>query len=685
MKSSTRRTYAALSVAVATATGTVLALTPASADGSDWPATNGVIAMNQGDLGISLVDPADPSAAPRTLAGSGSQPAWSPTGSRVVSIVGSHLVTQRYDGGDAHTLPGPLGDGFPNHPTYAFDGTGVVYADNGRLEDLPADGSLAPGYLMTTAQEPSSVCDFDATAGLGDTVYFARSNGECSTSDSSIWSFDADNGVLTELVDNAYAPALSSDNSRMAYASWVNGHAAGFVSDPDGTGAQQITPADDTRDFSSFSWAPDGSAIVAEADDSTARTESAVELDPSGGGAVTTLADGDGTPAWQPLRQDYVGRVYGTSSAATNIAASHWTWAPAGKTVPGLATAKSAVVVSNANSTFASLAPSLADKKGGPVLTTSAKSLDSGAQAELQRILPKGKTVYVLGGTSIVSSSVSSKLTSLGYKVTRIGSGSSRFVTSVSVAKYITSAPKFVFLATGEDYHSILEAEGAAGADGSASTAVALMTDNSTMTPSVYDYLNSLNPKTTDIVTIGTSAKSALNSAHQDHHLSKWPSTLYYSAITASTNQGTSAALADFWWYAPAQATFVNDNSWADGVGGYSSMAPYSPVMWATPTALDAPDKGYLLDESASLEDAVVFGGTSSISSADVTSIGDAEGVAGHWTLQTFLNGEAPTLRSGESATVPHAAGDSTVRAAGQAIPKSRDGHPLPRPNAVSR
>lgn len=672
--------YAALSVVVAATTGTALTLTPAAADGSDWPATNGSIAVNQGDLGISLINPGDPGAAARTLAGSGSQPAWSPTGTRVVSVVGDRLVTQRYDGGDAHALPTPLGDHFPNHPTYAFNGGSVVYTAGNRLELVPADGAYGPSYLLTSTQEPAGVCDFDATAGLGDTVYFARSNGDCDTSSSSIWSFDLDSGALNEVVSDAFAPALSSDDSRLVYASDVDGHSEVFVSDPDGTGARQLTDAGDGNDYSSFSWAPDSSAILAQA--TAGGAESVVSIDPATGD-VTTLAAGDGAPAWQPLRRVYVGRVYGTSAAATNIAASRWTWAPTGKNVPSLATAGSAVVVSNANSTFAALAPALANKKGGPVLTTSAKSLDAGAQAELQRILPKGRTVYVLGGTDIVSSTVSSKLTSLGYKVDRI-SGSSRFVTSVNIAKAITGAPKYVFLATGEDYHSFLESEAAAGSDGTSSAAVALMTDNSTMTASVYDYLAGVNPKTTRIVTVGTSAQTALLNAYKAHHMAKWPSSFTYYPITGSTNPATSVALAHFWWDGAYTATFVNDSSWSDGVAGYSSMAPYGPVMWASTSALDSPDKTYLLDESAVLEDAVVFGGTSSLSTATVDTIGDSAAVSGSWTLQNYLNGQAPTLR-GNSAMARKSTGPA-IAATGRGVPVTgARSHPLGRTARVTR
>jgi ell wall binding domain 2 (CWB2) len=683
VKISERRAYAALSVVVAATTGTVLALSPtASADGSGWPATNGVIAMNLDNGGISTFNPANLSAAPKTLAGSGRQPAWSPTGARVASVVGSHLVTQRYDGSDLHSLPTPLGGGTPNHPTYAFYGNGpfydqIVYGDAGRLEVVPADGEYGPSYLMPATDEPSNVCDFDPTAGFGDTVYFVRSDSSCDTANASIWSYDIDSGVLQQVIANAYAPALSTDGSRMAY---VSGTAV-FVSDPDGTGAQQVTTTQTLR-YDALNWSPDDTALVAQDEDPSGDAEGAIEISVADG-TTTALGDDYTTPAWQPLRQVQLARVYGSTSAATNIAASQWDWAPVGKDVPGLATANSAVIVSNANSTFASLAPSLAAKKNGPVLTTSASSLDSAVQTELKRILPQGKTVYVLGGTSIVSSSVSSKLTSMGYKVTRIGTASTRFVTSVSVAKTITSAPKYVFLATGEDYHSILEAEAAAGAGGPASTAVALMTDNSTMTESVYTYLNTINPTKTTVITVGTSAGTALVNAYKQHHLSKWPSSWGYYPVTASTNVGTSVALARLWWSSPFVSTFVDGVSWKDGVAGFSSMATYGPVLWATTAALDSPDKTYLLDESAGLDDAVVFGGTGSLSTGTVTSIGNAAAVPGSWTLTNYPNGVLPPKRS--TATAKSLTSDGTSADLRYATINIPEVHRLGTPTRVTR
>jgi hypothetical protein len=679
VKSSRRRLYAALSVVAAATTGTVLTMTPAAfADGGSWPATNGSIAVAQSGGGVALIDPANPSATPKVLPGSGTAPTWSPTGARIASVAGGRLVTERYDGTDLRTLPATITGNSPQHPTYAFYGDGLVYGDGGRLEVAPSDGAYDPSYLLSTTQEPAGTCDFDPTAALGDTIYFVRS-ADCSDTNASIWSYDADSDALTQITEG-FAPALSADSSKLAFARVVDGHTELFTADPDGTGATQLTQSSDGFDYGSFSWAPDGTSILAQA--SNGGTPSVVQIDPTSG-AVTQLAAGDATPAWQPLRQAQVARVYGSNSAATNIAASRWTWAPAGKDVPGLLPANSAVIVSNTNEYFASLGVSLADKKGGPVLTTTPTSLDSSVQSELTRILPKGKTVYIVGGTSIVSSSVSTKLTSLGYKVTRLGSSETRFATSVSVAKTITSAPKYVFLATGEDYHSILEAEAAAGSDGSDSTAVALMTDNSTMTESVYTYLNTLNPDKTAIITVGTSSQTALLNAYKNKHLTKWPSDWGYYPVTASTNVGTSVNLAKLWWSSPAVTTVASGTSWKDGVAAYSSMAFYGPVMWATTASLDSPVKTYLLDESASLEGAVVFGGTGSISTATADAIGDATVVPGNWTLVDYLNGDAPTLRSKQAARDAGEAAPAATRAA--ATDSGTPVHNLGTPTRVTR
>jgi len=62
----------------------------------------------------------------------------------------------------------------------------------------------------------------------------------------------------------------------------------------------------------------------------------------------------------------------------------------------------------------------LAAKVGGPLLLTSSTSLPSAVQAEMIRVLPKGGTVYILGGTSAVSTGVETTITGLGFAVQRL-------------------------------------------------------------------------------------------------------------------------------------------------------------------------------------------------------------------------------------------------------------------------
>ncbi|MGW3245059.1 cell wall-binding repeat-containing protein [Streptomyces sp. NPDC001070] len=173
-------------------------------------------------------------------------------------------------------------------------------------------------------------------------------------------------------------------------------------------------------------------------------------------------------------------------------------------------------MISKSSSAYATTAASLAGRKRRPVLMTSGTSLDSWVQTEPKRMPPKGKTVYPVGGTKVLGSSVASKVTSLGYVAKRL-SDASRYSTSVAVAKAITSTPKYVFPATGTDHRDALAASSAAGSTGGSGTAVVLLTDGSTMTASVYGHPNKYSPSTPKIITVGIDAEPALAKAHKAH------------------------------------------------------------------------------------------------------------------------------------------------------------------------
>ena len=96
---------------------------------------------------------------------------------------------------------------------------------------------------------------------------------------------------------------------------------------------------------------------------------------------------------------------------------------------PGVGTA-SAVVLARADSFPDALAGTpLAAAKSAPLLLTGSSSLDSRTLAEIQRVLTPGKTVFLLGGTAALSSSVESAITQAGYQVVRFD-GVDRFDTA---------------------------------------------------------------------------------------------------------------------------------------------------------------------------------------------------------------------------------------------------------------
>ena len=85
----------------------------------------------------------------------------------------------------------------------------------------------------------------------------------------------------------------------------------------------------------------------------------------------------------------------------------------------------------------------LAAKVGGPLLLTSSTSLPSSVQAEMIRVLPKGGTVYILGGTSAVSAAVETTITGLGFVVQRLAGASVRSISTSTTKCGILALPNW--------------------------------------------------------------------------------------------------------------------------------------------------------------------------------------------------------------------------------------------------
>ncbi len=171
-------------------------------------------------------------------------------------------------------------------------------------------------------------------------------------------------------------------------------------------------------------------------------------------------------------------RISGTDAIATSIAVSQAAF-------PGSA---SSVVLARSDFFSDALAGGpLAAKVGGPLLITPGtpltSSLDPRVLAEIQRVLPTGKTVYILGGPAALSPNIDTALTSAGYVVVR-DQGANEFTTAVAVANQLGN-PSTVFEATGLFFADALSAVPATIHTGGA----ILLTNGNVQAPETAAYL----------------------------------------------------------------------------------------------------------------------------------------------------------------------------------------------------
>jgi hypothetical protein len=504
--------------------------------------------------------------------------------------------------------------------TFWNGGRFVVFASGGQLAYGPSDAAWAPGPLMPASLEPATVCDSEPSVNPNGLVAFERRAGSCDADAAGVYVYDSNAKTVKLAVADAEQPAWSPDGTTLAFVRKdTDGNPQIFTANADGTDVKQLTTG--PRRFANPSWSPTGKRIVFDAHTSPnsddVHTTEYVDLATGELTKVGDTAAGD-NPSWQPLRKNGTARVWGGNAYLTATASSRWTWNTIGHSEPGLMDAKSAVLVNQDSPAYAVTAPALAGRKEGPVLMTQKTGLSSTTKNELKRTLKPGKPVYLVGSTAVLDNTVATQVKALGYTPVRL-TGADRYATSVMVAKTISSAPKYVFLAGGTEYRAALSAAAAAGSDGAASAGGVVLTNGNKLPASTQSYLNSLNPDKTMIITVGSAAKYALTHSS----FSRWPSTYSYYPISGTTDPSISVAIAMFWWTAPSQTGLAYSGSWRDGVSAASAMNVFGPVLWTTSAAAPSAElTNYFLRESASVNSTIAFGVNSSISPAALNTVG---------------------------------------------------------------
>ncbi len=327
----------------------------------------------------------------------------------------------------------------------------------------------------------------------------------------------------------------------------------------------------------------------------SASATQATVIVPSGTGSVTvsaTSALGVGTVAASftfGATGVAVQRIYGTDAIETSIAISQ-------AELPISGSAKAVVLARSDFFSDALAGGPLAAKVGGPLLITPgaplSSSLDSRVQSEIERVLPAGGTVYILGGPLALSTDVDGALEGLGY-VTRRIAGADEYATAVDVAEQLGD-PSTIFEATGLDFPDALSAVPAAIATGGA----ILLTDGTAQAPATASYL-AAHPNDTRYAIGG-------------------PLAAYGADPTATPVYGedlyaTSAAVASTFFAAATKFGVATGVDFPDALSGgvfMGAQATRGPMLLVQPSGSLPPSvAGYLSGVASTLAQGYLFGG----------------------------------------------------------------------------
>lgn len=599
--------------------------------------------------------------------GSGS---WAPDGSRFVYTTATYGVASVRADGTAQgsspaqlTVIAPTSNGYTGASQVAFSrhGSLVFYTVNGELRYTAADGNWDGGYYPLFDASVSGTF-YNPTVAPDNTVYFeGQLTGETVTS---IYRRDSATGA-TKIVDGATQPDISPDGSKIVF---VRPSADGsqrhlWTANIDGSNAAQLT-ADETQAYNvDPRWSPDGQYILYTHNDQGLFNFVVRRIDVVNGGAPVDLVTGAWGPTWQPVRGNYVDRVWGNSALDTSVATSRYNWADHGVN-DGLRGQATCVVLSRDDYFYDALSGSaLAVAKGGPLMITPRSGLDSQVEAEIKRVLgdPAATTVtgtvYLLGGTDAMPLVIENRLRSLGYAIKRLG-GVNMFDTTVLVAREITQTPTTVIVSTGYNYYDALSAGAAAGATPGT---VIMLTGGDYMPPQTAAYLNTLDPHVVDIVAAGGPGDRALVSGYNNGMMPNWPADSMYYSLVGEYAEDTAVAVAEFFFTGPVNAAVATTLSWYDALtGGAMIGSNWGPLLLTSSTSLYHGVQDYLNRNSSSITNMVMLGGPNALNPALQTPIGNAiSSYPDSWKYTDYTNTWQPaTTRSntGTSTLAPRTA-----------------------------
>ena len=328
------------------------------------------------------------------------------------------------------------------------------------------------------------------------------------------------------------------------------------------------------------------------------------------------------------VRTDRTGHVYrfaGNDRFDTAVMASHQAWRTLNAPVSDMRRPAQSVVLSRSDDFADALGgAALASHSDGPLLLTSSAALNAETQAEIQRILPAGGTVHVLGGTAAISPAVVAKLTALGYTVDRVA-GQNRFETAVAIANRVDPNATDILVATGTKFADALSA-GAAAAK--FQHTVVVLTNGTSLPAATDAYLQSKanSGQLKYLAAIGGAANTALSSQG-------WQG---FDQLVGADRYQTSYLVAHKIFGGFSSIGVATGLNWPDSLSGGAFMGLRGgPLLLVDPNVGLTPEEDAMIDANRGADNrGYVFGGLNALPlhvdgqlSADVaTATGSVQG-----------------------------------------------------------
>jgi putative cell wall-binding protein len=614
-----------MGVAAVVAAGSIVAIAPWSS--ASLPGENSLLTSTNNTTSIMRRGQA-----PLVASTAIGQLQWSPDGSRAVfasGVDGTFFTVRHNDGANVDLLlPGAASGVERGSPTWLGDGYGIVWSertgsDPWQLMFMLAGAETLPDPVFVPG---TGANDTMPDAGSGSAIVFQRQV-DLGTPEIRFYDPTVDPDNTSLVVTNGRNPALSPDGSKVAFVRNDDVNDEIFVVPTGGGTATQLTNTATAKD--NPVWSHDG-AEVAFSSGSNVAVIAATGADPT---SVTNVPGLTGIPAYQTHRINNIVRLAGTNRFTTAVSISEFMWGDGGA---------DAVVLSRSDHFADALGgAALAAAKNGPLLLTPPTSFNSATRAEMIRVLgPTNKTVYILGGLGAISQSVQNQVAALGYTTKRL-TGADRYQVALAIANEISPTPELVLAATGTNFPDGLAAGAAAGSyNPFGIPAVVILTNDTSLPPSVRTYLDNLDPNITTIFGISTKAAQAVAPYGGIPVLGQ-------DRYDVAANVAKKFFQGEFWG---GIATGVN---FPDALAGGAAMGTLNGPLLLTRgnTGPLNPFARQVLDESCgSLEVGIVFSSTGVVTTAQANQAGAA--ISGPQLFETDPAGSLMTSRFGPSTSL---------------------------------